>query len=114
MITKIVQKYSKISEIGPLPNGPVFCDLGSGIGKTLIAASLLFNFSSCHGIELLEALHRGAEWVLESYHALVSTWHEVQSLHCLTLSELFGVRTVGIRNKENARQTSRYEMNTSK
>jgi hypothetical protein len=71
-ITKIIKTYGKKSEYGSLPsNGAVFYDLGSGIGKTLIAASVLFNFSICRGIECLEALHRGAEWVLESYNAQV-------------------------------------------
>lgn len=67
-IMKIIKKYGKKSEHGALPShGAVFCDLGSGIGKTLVAASLLFNFTACRGIELLESLHRGAEWVMESY-----------------------------------------------
>jgi len=67
---KIIKKYGKMSEHGALPSqGAVFCDLGSGIGKTLVAASMLFNFGTCRGIECLESLHRGAEWVLESYQA---------------------------------------------
>jgi hypothetical protein len=69
---KIVKKYGKSSDLGSLPNsGAVFYDLGSGIGKAMIAASLVYNFAACHGVETLEGLHRGAEWVLESYHAQV-------------------------------------------
>lgn len=71
-ILKIVRKYGKFSEYGSLPSsGGAFYDLGSGTGKSLVTASLVNSFSSCHGIELLEGLHRGAEWVLESYAAQV-------------------------------------------
>ena len=84
-ITKIIKTYGKKSEYGSLPsNGAVFCDLGSGIGKTLIAASVLFNFSICRGIECLEALHRGAEWVLESYNAQVLYTHTHTHTHIHT------------------------------
>jgi hypothetical protein len=72
-IMKIIKKYGKMSEYGSLPNsGAVFYDIGSGISKSLVASSLLFNFSACYGIEILESLHRGAEWMLESYKAQVS------------------------------------------
>ena len=73
-IMKIVKKYGKSSVHGSLPNsGAKFFDLGSGIGKTLIAARLVFSFASCHGVEILEGLHQAATWVHEGFQAKVET-----------------------------------------
>jgi hypothetical protein len=70
-IQKIVKIYGQ-SVHGELPhNDCVFYDLGSGVGKAVIAASLMYNFTSCCGIEILESLHRGSKWVLEAYEAQV-------------------------------------------
>jgi hypothetical protein len=41
--------------------GPVFVDLGSGAGRAVCAAAILFDFSRCVGIELLEGLHAISE-----------------------------------------------------
>ena len=38
-----------------------FVDLGSGIGRDVIAAALLYDFEQARGIELLEDLHLEAE-----------------------------------------------------
>lgn len=40
------------------PVGGVFVDLGSGSGRAVIAAALLFDLSRCVGIEILEGLHK--------------------------------------------------------
>jgi len=40
--------------------GGVFCDLGSGVGKGVIAAVLLHEFDKCYGIEILSSLHNFA------------------------------------------------------
>ena len=40
---------------------PVFVDLGSGAGRAVVAAAILFDFSNCIGIELLEGLHSISE-----------------------------------------------------
>ncbi|CAD8177971.1 unnamed protein product [Paramecium pentaurelia] len=40
--------------------GGVFYDLGSGIGKSVIAASLMHQFNICKGIEFLHSLHEQA------------------------------------------------------
>jgi predicted RNA methylase len=45
----------------PFKSNGVFYDLGSGTGKAVILAALLFNFSKCVGIELLEPLHNAAQ-----------------------------------------------------
>ena len=39
------------------PPGSLFYDLGSGVGRGVIAAALLHDFSHCVGIELLADLH---------------------------------------------------------
>jgi SAM-dependent methyltransferase len=49
--------FHKLNQRGLLTEGGVFYDLGSGIGKAVIAAALLHPFSKCTGIELLKNLH---------------------------------------------------------
>lgn len=48
--------YELISDLNPEP-GQVFYDLGSGTGKAVILAYLLFEFSHVKGIELLDQLY---------------------------------------------------------
>ncbi|CAB9524886.1 Histone methylation protein DOT1 [Seminavis robusta] len=45
----------------------VFCDIGSGAGRLVMAAAALFpdRFQVCRGIELLESIHKVAEETLE-------------------------------------------------
>lgn len=47
--------------------GGIFYDLGSGVGKAVVAAACLYNFDVCCGIELLEELHKGAKEVQAIY-----------------------------------------------
>lgn len=48
--------------IGELPETTgVFYDLGSGIGKAIVAAALLGNYSTLVGVEILHELHLAAE-----------------------------------------------------
>jgi len=51
--------------------GEVFYDLGSGLGKAVIAAFLLNNFSKLVGIELLSDLASAADTLLERYNTEV-------------------------------------------
>lgn len=44
----------------------VFCDLGSGTGKLVIAAAALHQWKLCRGVELLESIHQAAEENLEN------------------------------------------------
>lgn len=60
ILTKSREKYS-------LQSGGVFYDLGSGIGKAVISAGLLHNFSSCIGIEVLPCLHSLSETLKAKY-----------------------------------------------
>lgn len=66
--------YSTLSEIltslsakGLISTGSVFYDLGSGIGKAVVAAALIHNFSKCCGIELLPDLYRISLELKEKY-----------------------------------------------
>lgn len=45
----------------------VFYDLGSGSGRVVIAAALLFPFARCCGIEILTSLHGIAEMIKDEY-----------------------------------------------
>ena len=45
-----------------------FYDLGSGAGKALISASLIFPFKKCIGVELLDSLFLLSENVKEKYN----------------------------------------------
>ena len=70
-IEKIKNKYGGLQ----MPGG-VFYDLGHGTGKPSLAAALLHDFQSCTGIEILEALHKGALGVLQRWHAAVESGME--------------------------------------
>jgi hypothetical protein len=39
----------------------VFCDLGSGTGRLVLAAAALHRWRKCYGVELLESIHAAAE-----------------------------------------------------
>jgi hypothetical protein len=39
----------------------VFCDLGSGTGRLVLAAAALHRWKKCRGVELLESIHMAAE-----------------------------------------------------
>jgi hypothetical protein len=83
---KTIQKhisltYGEISSIDPLKkmfeciskhgglnkSGGTFYDLGSGIGRPVVAAAVLHDFSRCVGIEILSGLHSIAEKVKLEY-----------------------------------------------
>ena len=80
---------------GLLKPGGHFLDIGSGVGKTLVAAALLHEFKSCTGIEILETLHKEAEGVLERWNSAIkskdisfvkniareSPWPQLRSVH---------------------------------
>lgn len=51
--------YEIISIMGPRP-GQVFYDLGSGTGKAVLLAHLLFDFKKSCGIELVDSLYEAA------------------------------------------------------
>jgi hypothetical protein len=47
-----------VAEFGFLQErGGIFYDLGSGTGKGVIGAAVLYNFDACYGIEILEGLY---------------------------------------------------------
>lgn len=58
-----------IFETIELPAGGVFYDLGSGTGKTVIAAALLHDFSRSVGIEQMPSLHECALACLKKVNA---------------------------------------------
>lgn len=47
-----------------------FADLGSGVGKTVIAAALLGIFDKCIGIEILVDLHKTSTQILKQFYRL--------------------------------------------
>ncbi len=51
--------YKILNEMHPQP-GETFCDLGSGTGKAVFMAYLLFQFSKTAGVELVETLYDAA------------------------------------------------------
>ena len=58
-IQKVQNLYGGLQE----PGKGVYVDLGSGTGKSCVAAALMHNFEKAIGIELLEALHRVSDGV---------------------------------------------------
>lgn len=60
------------SELNPyLQKNGTFLDLGSGLGKVVMTASLYFPFASCMGIEIVPYRHRMALERFESLHNLI-------------------------------------------
>lgn len=57
LFSTLSEAFDKLRTLNLLPPGGVFFDLGSGIGKAVIFAALLHDFSECIGIELLPGLH---------------------------------------------------------
>ncbi|GMH91956.1 hypothetical protein TL16_g12207 [Triparma laevis f. inornata] len=76
VITKIVKKFGKEGEGTSPPEGILqgkggrYYDLGSGTGKTLIAASMLHEFGYVCGVEYLEGLFNTSQ-------EIVSKWEKV-------------------------------------
>ena len=67
-----------------LPEGGIFYDLGSGVGKALVAASLLGSFSECIGIEILKPL-------FDLSLKLVEVYNESFTSHILANPDLFTI-----------------------
>lgn len=74
-----IEFESFVNVIGQLriPPSAKFVDLGSGSGKAVLAASLLFDFESLHGVELLESLYEASQSVLGTFRKLEGDMHEL-------------------------------------
>ena len=59
-----------LSEV-PNLNNRIFYDLGSGTGRIVLLAALLFDFSKAVGIEHLDGLHRTAQEMLRRFNCEV-------------------------------------------
>jgi hypothetical protein len=76
IIQKIKHKYGlpNVGHSGPSGvlqhRGGYFYDLGSGIGKPVIAAALLHNFEKCIGIETLEGLYTTSLLLQDRYNSV--------------------------------------------
>mmetsp|Transcript_21682 Transcript_21682/g.53076 ORF Transcript_21682/g.53076 Transcript_21682/m.53076 type:complete len:507 (+) Transcript_21682:302-1822(+) len=65
--------------------GEIFYDLGSGTGKAIVAAHLLESFKECHGVELLDGLHKVAQNVIDIFSKDKKLWKNAEvnpSKHC--------------------------------
>ena len=62
VLKKIQSKYGGFQE----PGG-IFYDLGSGLGKAVFAAALLYQWRRCTGIEVLDMLHDGARELADKW-----------------------------------------------
>lgn len=60
--------YQLLVDVNPQP-GQVFYDLGSGTGKAVFLAHLLYDFSHCKGIELVEPLYEASHQVSQMYES---------------------------------------------
>jgi len=58
--------YKTLEKTQP-KEGEVFYDLGSGTGKAVFVAHLLFPFSKAVGIEILPTLYQASKTILEKY-----------------------------------------------
>ena len=64
------ESFKKILDITKPQAGEVFYDLGSGTGKPVISAALLFPFSKLYGLEILNDLHELSKKILEEFEIL--------------------------------------------
>ena len=62
VLKKIQSKYGGFQE----PGG-IFYDLGSGLGKAVFGATLLYQWQRCTGVEVLEMLHDGARELADKW-----------------------------------------------
>jgi hypothetical protein len=63
--------------------GEIFCDLGSGCGRLVIAAALSgYGFSNAIGIELLDELHKLAAGSLRTLEPIIATTDELDLSPC--------------------------------
>lgn len=59
--------YTINNRYGGLPSG-IFYDLGSGMGKAVVAAAMCGQFTVCRGIEILNTLYSISEQVKQKYN----------------------------------------------
>ena len=62
----VLDSLSKIFSIVNPQKDEVFCDLGSGLGKVILFAAMMYPFKECLGIELLENLHQKSVEIRQS------------------------------------------------
>lgn len=58
----------------------VFYDLGSGVGKAVIACAMIFDIKQCVGVELFEELHQAALIGLENLKTLPAYREKAQKI----------------------------------
>lgn len=63
----LFDSFVKILQYANPPKGGTFCDCGSGTGKAVMIAHLLFDFEKCVGIELVDPLYNASAKVLKRY-----------------------------------------------
>lgn len=63
----LLESLAKLLDVVAPQSGEVFYDLGSGTGKLVMMAHLLYPFSRCTGVEFLPSLHAQALAVLARY-----------------------------------------------
>lgn len=66
----ITDSFARLLQLAAPQEHDVFYDLGSGIGKAVFAAALLYDWKKCCGIEFLPALHETAVTLLEKFSQL--------------------------------------------
>lgn len=73
--------FVRVLEQLKIRKGAKFVDLGSGLGKAVFAASLLFDFAELHGYELLAPLVEGSRAILSTCRMLQAAMHELPTDH---------------------------------
>jgi hypothetical protein len=72
--------YAKmLSFVEPGP-GEVFWDLGSGVGKSLVAAGLAYPFLRIRGIEYLPTLYEVCRTVCEQFHTIQTVHGDIRNI----------------------------------
>lgn len=83
------RSFSRLLELAKPKENEVFYDLGSGNGKAIFVAALLYDWKKCIGIEYLPALYETSITILNQFHQLHSLKKnfsqksfDIKFLHC--------------------------------
>ncbi len=80
--------FIKLLDLCQIKQGSIFYDLGSGVGKAVVCAALLYDFKKACGIEQLQLLHEYAQKLQQSSKDLLDRNIHFYQADLLTLNWL--------------------------
>ena len=97
VLKKIQSKHGGFQE-----SGGIFYDLGSGTGKAVFAAAMLYQWQRCTGIEMLDMLHEGAREIADKWDrskdGLLFLTEEQRQTEIVLMNEDFMSEALSLKN----------------